>query len=310
MEEFDNNINYDVPDFKKPIIDIRYNVCPDCKIDMNENNNMLTCYICGYQKPYFDNKVEFSSRHSSPTENKISFKPSQQGKKKTFIVYPGYSVIKNGVIGREFNQLKYENTSMPEYIIDQAKVLYKKIVVDNNITKKTGKKEGIYQALIYLVCLKHNLPRTKLELSEKYNIPESKISEGLSFVKILNATYNLNLETDNKLIDGFINRFCIILEINITENLNKFFINMSKLIRDNHKLNMNKNPECIASSIILYGKDYFNYDVNIEQLSVLSYTSVKNIISYLKVLNKIDKDKANPFNPYFEKIKKAFVFKS
>lgn len=310
MEEFDTGFSYSrVKRNQLKHNNVKYDTCEDCNIIMKKSESLLVCPDCGNQKNYFDMETNFSYNHNTgPSANKVSFKPSMRGTSKVLIVYPTYELMKEGKTTREFNQLKYENMSMSPHIIDEAKILYNKFITSNNITKKTGKKEGIYQGCIWFVCAKHDEPRTKLELSKKYNIEENKISTGIGFLTSTNDKYDLGLTIykNHDLIDGFINRFSMVLGINVTPNLKNFFKNMAHNIKNNSIVHKNKNPECIAAGIILFGKDMFNYDAEIEVLIRITYTSNKNIKQYYLFLNTIKDTPTHPLNKSFNIIINKF----
>ena len=106
-------------------------------------------------------------------------------------------------------QIRAINSGIPSCIIEEAKILYKKIS-ETRISRGSNRK-GIIASCIYKACILQGCPRSAKEIAEIFKLNITHMTKGCKkFDEILNLEHGQNLclsSNTTKSID-FIERFC------------------------------------------------------------------------------------------------------
>lgn len=272
-------------DDEDDFIPIDDNIC-ECGHEFLISDQVMECPCCGNIKDY----VHIQSQHSSSfteSSNKIYAKLSVGDTyKNKLILFSCYHQKQRAQLNNEFSHLKEEYPGLEDSILNKARIFYE-MVIKEETNNRGDTKKGIQIACIYTVSYQENLPRTKKELSVIYDIEEKKISNGLNIVRNVCMNHDIQIKTHHELIPGYINRY--LLELKIDNN--NFIKNVAKNVMNKSSLHQNKNPECIAISIIFWYCKLSDIKIDLKDMSTLSYTSEKNILNFVESMNYIFKSK-------------------
>uniref|UniRef100_A0A6C0H6K4 Transcription factor TFIIB cyclin-like domain-containing protein n=1 Tax=viral metagenome TaxID=1070528 RepID=A0A6C0H6K4_9ZZZZ len=154
----------------------------------------------------------------------------------------------------QYYQCIAQNNNIPEIIVDDAILFYKKVFEYEQSFRKCNK-DGIISASLYLSFKLNNAPRIIKEISDLVHLNSKTIVKGCKLVyniiNILEQNYDNNekmMLNETKPID-LIERFCSYLNID-TKYLEICKI-IANAINDNHFLQEN-NPQSITCGIIYY----------------------------------------------------------
>jgi len=93
------------------------------------------------------------------------------------------------------------NNGLSQAIIDDAKVLYKKLSEEK--ISRGENRNGLIASSIYMSCKSNNVPRSAKEVAKMFNLNISTMTKGC---KKFNEIMNINYESSTP--EDFINRFC------------------------------------------------------------------------------------------------------
>ena len=111
-------------------------------------------------------------------------------------------------------QIRALNSGIPSCIIEEAKILYKKIS-ETRISRGSNRK-GIIASCIYKACKLKNVPRSAKEIAEIFQLPITHMTKGCKkFDEIMNFNKSdkSTIEVVGSKSNDFIARFCSKLNI-------------------------------------------------------------------------------------------------
>ena len=167
---------------------------------------------------------------------------------------------------------------IPQKIIDDAKVLYKK--ASEKKISRGDNKEGLIASCIYHACLMNNLPRSSKEIAKMFDIDPVILNKGNSRFQTL---LQINVISSSAL--DFISRYCSILDMKMTdiENCKK----LVKFLEDNEIMSDNS-PTSSCASILYYYSTKNNLGYNKKQFAEVCNVSEVTVIKGFKLLEKFD----------------------
>lgn len=306
MDDFDVDTRTITLPTKKITASSNYNIC--CDQEMKSYFDRDECEVCGQEIMHIVKEdISYTNQHNNgPSTDKLSVRVSKSNNVKSYTIYPSYELAKEAKIIQEFNTIRTNYPWIEDNIIIEAKHIYKKIVAENNITKKKNKKMSIQKACIFVIYENIGNPKSKIEFSRSIGITETNLTKGYNFLYENNNKFNLGLIKYGSLdlILHFINR---LKPKNLAKNIEMFLINMNDIVKNNHYLHQNKHPECLAAGILLYTAEVYNIVIIPDEIASKICVSIKNIKCYASFLTKIRKDPTNKCYKYFNLIIKEFV---
>lgn len=177
------------------------------------------------------------------------------------------------------------NNGIPQKVIDDAKVLYKR-AAEKKISRGDNK-EGLIASCIYHSCLLNNVPRSSKEIATMFNISPVVLNRGNSRFQTL-----LKINVASSGPDDFISRFGSKLSMKM-DDINKCkklvgFLEKNEIMSDN-------SPTSAAAGILFYYSTSENLGFTKKQFSAVCNVSEVTIIKNYKIICKykgfIDKNK-------------------
>lgn len=177
------------------------------------------------------------------------------------------------------------NNGIPQKVIDDAKVLYKR-AAEKKISRGDNK-EGLIASCIYHSCLINKVPRSSKEIASMFNISPVVLNRGNSRFQTL-----LKINVSSSGPDDFISRFGSKLsikmdDINRCKNLVKF-LDKNEILSDN-------SPTSAAAGILYFYSMSENLGYTKKQISAVCNVSEVTIVKNYKFISKykefIDKHK-------------------
>jgi len=177
------------------------------------------------------------------------------------------------------------NNGIPQKVIDDAKVLYKK--ASEKKISRGDNKDGLIASCIYHSCMLNNVPRSSKEIAAMFNISPIVLNRGNSRFQTL-----LKINVSSSGPEDFISRFGSKLSMKM-EDINKCK-QFSKFLEKNEILSDNS-PTSVAAGILYYYSVTENIGFTKKQFSgacnVSEVTIVKNYKIIFKYKDFIDKYK-------------------
>ena len=102
------------------------------------------------------------------------------------------------------------SNGIPQKIIDDAKVLYKK--ASEKKISRGNNKQGLIASCIYHACLMNNLPRSSKEIAKMFDIDPIVLNKGNSRFQTL---LQINVSSSSPL--DFISRYCSNLDMKMED---------------------------------------------------------------------------------------------
>ncbi len=177
------------------------------------------------------------------------------------------------------------NNGIPQKVIDDAKVLYKK--ASEKKISRGDNKEGLIASCIYHSCLINNVPRSSKEIASMFNISPVVLNRGNSRFQTL-----LKINVSSCGPEDFISRFGSKLSMKM-DDIDK----CKKLVSflEKHEIMSDNSPTSSAAGILYYYSVSENLGYTKKQLSnacnVSEVTIVKNFKIICKYKEFIDKNK-------------------
>jgi len=168
---------------------------------------------------------------------------------------------------------------IPQKIIDDAKVLYKR--ASEKKISRGDNKEGLIASCIYHACLMNNLPRSSKEIAKMFDIDPVTLNKGNSRFQTL-----LQINVVSSSPSDFISRYCSILNMKMEdiENCRKLI----KFLEDNEIMSDNS-PTSSCAAVLYYYSNKKNLGYNKKQFAEVCNVSEVTVIKGFKLLEKFDK---------------------
>lgn len=304
MEDFDTCWQI-LDDFKNEINDIESSVAGVCSCGSTEvitEDTMQICKNCcavlgrvidnSAEWRYYgaeDNKDGDPSRCGLPTNNllpKSSLGSMIGGSKRDNID------IKRIRMYQLWNSMPYDertlwtvfeklttstlNNGIPQKVIDDAKVLYKK--ASEKKISRGDNKDGLIASCIYHSCLINNVPRSSKEIAAMFNISPVILNRGNSRFQTL-----LKINVNSSGPEDFISRFGskLAMKMNDIENCKNLvtFLNKNEILSDN-------SPTSSAAGILYYYSSTEELGYTKKQFSQVCNVSEVTIIKNYKIICK------------------------
>jgi len=168
------------------------------------------------------------------------------------------------------------NNGIPQKVIDDAKVLYKK-AAEKKISRGDNK-EGLIASCIYHSCMINNVPRSSKEIATMFNISPIVLNRGNSRFQTL---LKINVSSSNP--DDFISRFGSKLSMKM-EDIDKCkklvkFLEKNEILSDN-------SPTSVAAGILYYYSITENIGFTKKQFSAACNVSEVTIVKNYKIICK------------------------
>ena len=177
------------------------------------------------------------------------------------------------------------NNGIPQKVIDDAKVLYKK--ASERKISRGDNKEGLIASCIYHSCLMNNVPRCSKEIAAMFNISPVVLNRGNARFQTL---LKINVASSNP--EDFISRFGSKLSMKMND-----IDNCKKLVKflEKHEILSDNSPTSSAAGILYYYSMSENLGFTKKQFSSVCNVSEVTIIKNYKIICKykefIDKHK-------------------
>ena len=134
------------------------------------------------------------------------------------------------------------NNSIPKSIIDEAKMLYKKL--SEMQLSRGDNRNGLIASSIYMACKNNKVPRSAKEIAKIFNLKGTVMTRGCKkFQEIM------KINTANTTPEDFIARFCS--KLNIDKNMKDICKQVVKKVEDLDLMTENTPPSIAASIIYL-----------------------------------------------------------
>jgi transcription initiation factor TFIIB len=163
-------------------------------------------------------------------------------------------------------QIRAINNGIPACIIQEAKILYKKIS-ETKISRGSNRK-GIIASCIYKACKLKNVPRSAKEIAEIFQLNITHMTKGCKkFDEIMNynKAHSTNENTTGATSQDFIQRFCSKLNIgNEVYNICKYVC----VEAENWALVSENTPPSIAAGSIYLVCSLLNIAISKKEISV------------------------------------------
>lgn len=146
-----------------------------------------------------------------------------------------------------------QNAGIPKLFIDHAKAVYKDLYQQK--TFRGVKRDAIRAASIWIVCWKHECPRTSNEIADIFQIDRNSASLGCSLAQDMLRSHERNFQEEDKshlcalTPSAFIERFCSKL------NMSPELILLSTFVAsqiEKHNLIPDNRPQAIAAGIAYF----------------------------------------------------------
>lgn len=168
------------------------------------------------------------------------------------------------------------NNGIPQKVIDDAKVLYKK--ASEKKISRGDNKEGLIASCIYHSCMINNVPRSSKEIANMFNISPIVLNRGNSRFQTL-----LKINVSSSSPDDFISRFGSKLSMKM-EDIDKCkklvkFLEKNEILSDN-------SPTSVAAGILYYYSITENIGFTKKQFSAACNVSEVTIVKNYKIICK------------------------
>jgi transcription initiation factor TFIIB len=170
------------------------------------------------------------------------------------------------------------SNGIPQKIIDDAKVLYKK--ASEKKISRGNNKQGLIASCIYHACLMNNLPRSSKEIAKMFDIDPIILNKGNSRFQTL---LQINVSSSSPL--DFISRYCSNLDMKMEDIENckilAKFLDESEIMSDN-------SPTSSCASILYYYSKKKNLGISKKHFSDICQVSEVTVEKGYKFLEIYD----------------------
>ena len=167
---------------------------------------------------------------------------------------------------------------IPQKIIDDAKVLYKR--ASEKKISRGDNKEGLIASCIYHACLMNNHPRSSKEIAKMFDINPVTLNKGNSRFQTL-----LQINVVSSSPSDFISRYCSILDMKMED-----IDNCKKLVKflEENEIMSDNSPTSSCAAILFYYSSKKNLGYNKKQFAEVCNVSEVTVIKGYKLLDKFD----------------------
>jgi transcription initiation factor TFIIIB Brf1 subunit/transcription initiation factor TFIIB len=167
---------------------------------------------------------------------------------------------------------------IPQKIIDDAKVLYKR--ASEKKISRGDNKEGLIASCIYHACLMNNHPRSSKEIAKMFDINPVTLNKGNSRFQTL-----LQINVVSSSPSDFISRYCSILDMKMED-----IDNCKKLVKflEENEIMSDNSPTSSCAAILFYYSTKKNLGYNKKQFAEVCNVSEVTVIKGYKLLDKFD----------------------
>lgn len=167
------------------------------------------------------------------------------------------------------------NNGIPQKVIDNAKVLYKK--ASEKKISRGDNKDGLIASCIYHACLLNKVPKSSKDIAAMFNISHVTLNKGNSRFQTL---LQINVSSPDPI--DFISQYGNYLSMSISD-INKCK-ELVKLIEDNEIMNDNS-PTSSAAGILYYYATVKNLGYTKKKFAKACNVSEVTIVKCYKIIN-------------------------
>lgn len=221
---------------------IDYNICPLCKIPGKINDTLIICEKCGMERMWDPHSNDVYSatvdqNYNTTNNSFMAFSIVGQGgycyNRSLLKTCADYSVYRNSsnkkdIINRIY---QYEGNKPPMNIINGTAELFDQIKNKGYVYRGDGKL-GVIAACLYYVSIEHNLTRTPKEICQIFGIDEKFLSQGDRILQELNELGVINIQTNHKPLNDYLNIF--LPALGIDEKYKQFIIDVIQRAERKH----------------------------------------------------------------------------
>ena len=171
------------------------------------------------------------------------------------------------------------NNGIPQKVIDNAKVLYKK--ASEKKISRGDNKEGLIASCIYHSCLLNKVPKSSKDIAKMFNISHVTLNKGNSRFQTL---LQINVSSPDPI--DFISQYGNNLDMAITD-INKCKL-LVQVIEENEIMNDNS-PTSSAAGILYYYATVKNLGYTKKKFALACNVSEVTIIKCYKIINNFHK---------------------
>lgn len=186
------------------------------------------------------------------------------------------------------------NNGIPQKVIDDAKVLYKK--ASEKKISRGDNKEGLIASCIYHSCIINNVPRSSKEIAAMFDISPVVLNRGNARFQTL-----LKINVASSGPEDFISRFGSKLSMKMADIENcKHLVNFL----EKHEIISDNSPTSLAAGILYYYSVTENLGFTKKQFSMVCNVSEVTIVKNYKIISKykefVDKYKQEIYSTHNE----------
>ena len=269
---------------------LEMDLCVHCKSDdLQLDNGHIICKTCGtINNTSIDCNAEWryygndDSKFSDPTRcglptnsllpqssigSTISFKHNESYDMRKIRNYHMWNAMpyKERALHNVFEsiQIRAINSGIPSCIIEEAKILYKKIS-EKKISRGNNRR-GIIASCIYKACSIQGSPRSSQEIADIFKISTKSMTRGCkNFDNIMNYNKHKTLDANSSNSVDFIRRFCS--HLNLSESIYQVCKHVCEKAEE-HNLVSKCIPPSIAAGSIYLVCSLFNINITKRDIS-------------------------------------------
>ena len=270
--------------------DMEMDLCIHCKSEeLQLDNGHIICKTCGtINNTSIDCNAEWryygndDSKFSDPTRcglptnsllpqssigSTISFKHNESYDMRKIRNYHMWNAMpyKERALHNVFEsiQIRAINSGIPNCIIEEAKILYKKIS-EKKISRGNNRR-GIIASCIYKACSIQGSPRSSQEIADIFKISTKSMTRGCkNFDNIMNYNKHKTLDANSSNSVDFIRRFCS--HLNLSESIYQVCKHVCEKAEE-HNLVSKCIPPSIAAGSIYLVCSLFNINITKRDIS-------------------------------------------
>ena len=291
---------------------LEMDLCVHCKSEeLQLDNGHIICKTCGtINNTSIDCNAEWryygndDSKFSDPTRcglptnsllpqssigSTISFKHNESYDMRKIRNYHMWNAMpyKERALHNVFEsiQIRAINSGIPSCIIEEAKILYKKIS-EKKISRGNNRR-GIIASCIYKACSIQGSPRSSQEIADIFKISTKSMTRGCkNFDNIMNYNKHKTLDANSSNSVDFIRRFCS--HLNLSESIYHVCKHVCEKAEE-HNLVSKCIPPSIAAGSIYLVCSLFNINITKRDISEKCKISEVTISKCYKELLKYHK---------------------
>jgi transcription initiation factor TFIIB len=167
------------------------------------------------------------------------------------------------------------NNGINKSIIEEAKVLYKK--VSESTLSRGSCRKGLIASSIYISCKNNKVARSAKEIAKIFNLDATTITRGCKrFTDLMKMNY------ESTTADDFINRFCSKLNLDMKK---REICRNIVAIADENSLASENNPPSLAAASIYMSSELNGWKLEKKYISEMCEISQVTIVKCFKKLD-------------------------